>query len=180
MQVGEGPCAARTVRVYDLESGDMACQIEDRGIPLQGAFVLEGRGLILTMDGGVEVVDWRTGEVLETYVGPRRRTREAVISPDGRFVIASTLDGVLWVWERSSGRARQTWRGRMSHLEQIVVAPDSSWVVGVDRTGVVHLLPLDPVATGKAERPRDLRPSERKRFQIPESDAATRDRKGAE
>ena len=72
------------------------------------------------------------------------------------------------VWERPSGRLRFTWRG-MGRLQEFVVAPDASWVAAADKTGVVHLIPLDPVATAKAECPRELRPIERKRFRIGEA-----------
>ena len=67
-------------------------------------------------DGAVRMWDGMTGRLRQTYRATSRFFADAILSPDGRMVLAGDAEGQLRFWDAASARALWTLPAHKSHL----------------------------------------------------------------
>jgi WD40 repeat protein len=89
------------VQIFDLETGEALSKPLATDAQPQMAAFLPGGTAILTAnwDETVRVIDWRTGQNIETLEHPGT-VFAAGASPDGQTIISGCKDGTVFLWHR--------------------------------------------------------------------------------
>jgi WD40 repeat protein len=93
--------------VPDLHVWDLAEKAEILKIPRVAAFVLsKDEKTVVTHDGraAVHIYDPADGKLLRSYEGDWPLTPQAILSPDGRFLVTTDNFGVLSIWNIAGGK----------------------------------------------------------------------------
>jgi WD40 repeat protein len=93
--------------VPDLHVWDLAEKVEILKIPRVASFVLsKDEKTVVTHDGraAVHIYDPADGRLLRSYEGDWPLTPQAILSPDGRFLVTTDNFGVLSIWNIASGK----------------------------------------------------------------------------
>ena len=114
-----------------------------RDIPGGASLTPEGDKVVLPgNDGIVQIVDWKSWEVLHTLTGHTGHVHSARFSPDGEKIITSSDDGTLRIFEVDSGTELRT----LEHTGGIIFAsfsPDETQIITGDKNGIVRLWTAD-------------------------------------
>ena len=123
----------RTVRLWDLTSGDCVGILNHQGRVRAIAFTPDGQFLASGGDDPIiKLWDVNTKTVRQTLKGHTDKIRSIIINPDGRL-ISSSDDGSIRFW--FDGRCLQTIEAHSEAVWTIAVSPDSLIASGsVDNT----------------------------------------------
>lgn len=123
------------------------------------SFSPDGRRIVAPSDRTAILWDGVTGQQLAVLRGHSVEVRGAVFSPDNRWVATWADDGVR-LWYSDTGKEFFQLSDQQTY--QVRFSPDSRWLLA--NTG--WLWPIDPLATARTRKSRDLTPAEKERFGI--------------
>ena len=121
----------RTVRFWSASSGQLVDVLR-----LEGGIVgtaIDPRFELLVeagWDGRVQVLDARSGELLERLDAHRSLAMAVALSPDGRTFASGGRDGVLNVWSRPRAPAEVVLRGHQVWVEALAFPGERQLVSG--------------------------------------------------
>jgi WD40 repeat protein len=125
-----------TVRVWDLDSGELLRTLTDHQSHLRGVGAVAvsadgGRAVFGDYGGTVRVWDLDAGELLHSLTGHRRNLRvEAVaVTAEGRRAVSGGYDGKVLVWDLDSGELLHSLTGHHSAVRAVAVSADGRRVV---------------------------------------------------
>jgi tetratricopeptide (TPR) repeat protein len=122
-------------------------------------FSPDGRRIVAPSGRTAVLWDGFTGEQLALLHGHESHVYGAVFSPDNRWVATCADDGVR-IWYADSGK--EFFQPTNQRAWRVAFSPDSRWIV----TNNGFLYPVDPLATARERKHRELTPIERERFEI--------------
>jgi WD40 repeat protein len=133
----------KTLRVWDLESGQSLRKLEGHSFGVNGvAITPDGRRAVSASgDKTLRVWDLESGQSLRTLEGHSSDVNGVAITPDGRRAVSASWDKTLRVWDLESGKelALLTADGQTTSC---AVALDGRTIVAGDGSSRVHLLRL--------------------------------------
>jgi serine/threonine protein kinase/WD40 repeat protein len=112
---------------WDLQSGEKASRTLDFA-PGYHALALspDGKMAAVGIDGGIQLVDLRSGRV-QTATGILvGQPAWLLFSPDDRTVVSTGLDGAVTLWDAETAAPRGTLRGHSASVGQPVFSPDGA------------------------------------------------------
>jgi hypothetical protein len=131
----------RTVRLWDVASGEALRRLEGHADPvlavafLPGDRALSGGGVPrakeghdLPRDPSLRVWDLRGGEAGRRFKRHSGSVTAVVAAPDGRRAVSAERDGVARVWDVETGREVSSFHARSAHVECLAVSPDGGQV----------------------------------------------------
>jgi WD40 repeat protein len=77
-------------------------------------------------EGGLRIVDMRSGLEEALLIGPRDRMARATFSRDGRRIVTVEANSVLRLWDADSGRLLTTWSGEGGCIGGVTFSGDGS------------------------------------------------------
>src|SRR5205807_1168568 len=99
----------KLVKVWDWTTGEKLFEAQCDGVNNSmhaAAFSpLDGRQLAAGNDGDVMVWDWRNGQLLHTFVGPKKRRVSVAFSRDGRRLASANWAGSVKLWDAEAGES---------------------------------------------------------------------------
>ena len=124
----------------ELAWWDLASRRKRRTVGTEGgnhalALSPDGRTLAVGVDGGIHLVDARSGTVRATTRGLAATATWLLFSPDGRTVASTSLDGTATLWDARSAARRETLRGHSAAVQQPVFSPDGDTLFTVSHDG---------------------------------------------
>jgi WD40 repeat protein len=132
----------RTLRVWDLETGQTLKTLEGHISGLSGIAVLDDhRAVSASQDKTLLVWDLRAGHILRTLQGHTARVR-AVVAMDGRRAISAAADQTLRVWDLITGGTLKTLEGHTAGVTSVVVV-DSRRAVSASDDGTLRVWDLE-------------------------------------
>ena len=95
----------------------------------------DGRIVAVGVDGGIQLVDVRTGRVTTATGGFEGSPNALRFNPDGRSVASANLDGTVTRWDPRAGRPIETLRGHANAVQNLVFSRDGSTLYTVSNDG---------------------------------------------
>jgi len=97
----------------------------------------DGHTAAVGIEGGVQLIDLRTGTV-QTATGDFTGSPNWVLfSPDGETLVSTNLDGTETLWDVESATPRGTLRGHSNDVQQPVFSPDGETLYTASHDGTV-------------------------------------------
>ena len=94
-----------TVRLWDVNTGQLLSTLRDVGNTLAVAFAPDGSRLAWTNeDGSIKLWDPPRGELVRTIRGEADQLRCLAFTPDGRNVVAAGKGKVIRIWDVDTGQ----------------------------------------------------------------------------
>ena len=84
----------------------------------------DGLTAAVGIEGGIQLVDMRTGAERTATAGFTGSPNWLLFSPDGKTVVSANLDGTVTLWDIESATPRETLRGHSTPSRQPVFSPD--------------------------------------------------------
>jgi WD40 repeat protein len=95
----------------------------------------DGRTVAVGIDGGLQLVDARSGSIRTADGAPGGAPSWLLFSPDGGTVVATSLDGTVTLWDAGSLTLRETLRGHSRAVQQPVFSSDGETLYTVSHDG---------------------------------------------
>jgi len=95
----------------------------------------QGRRVAVGIDGGIQLVDVRTGRVTTSPGGFSGSPNAVQFSPDGSSVVSANLDGTVTRWDAGSERPLETFRGHSNAVQHLVFRRDGTTLYTVSSDG---------------------------------------------
>jgi WD40 repeat protein len=97
-----------------------------------------GRSAVVGLDGGIQLVDVRTGDVRTARAGFTGSPNWLLFSPEGETVVSANEDGTVTLWDVGSATPTETLRGHSIDVQQPVFSSDGNtlYTVSVDGTAI--------------------------------------------
>jgi WD40 repeat protein len=115
----------RKTRVHEIATGYHALALGPDGLTAA-----------VGVDGGIQLVDVRTGKVRTVDTGLTGSPDWLLFSPGGKTVVSANEDGTVTLWDTAAARPQETLRGHSA--SQPVFSPDGKtlYTVSGDRTAI--------------------------------------------
>jgi WD40 repeat protein len=107
-------------------------------VPFSLAFTTNGNRLVVGLDGRVKLHDAASGEVLANFEQPGAAFRNVAVSPDGRFVAASSQSHRVQIWDLNTHRER-TLIDVKQWVHDLTFSPDGNQLAVVSKGGRMTL-----------------------------------------
>jgi WD40 repeat protein/tRNA A-37 threonylcarbamoyl transferase component Bud32 len=95
----------------------------------------DGRTAAVGVDGGIQLVDLRTGDTRTATGALADNPSWVLFSPDSKTVVTTGLDGRVTLWDAATGVPRETLRGHSDSTQQPVFSPDGETLYTVSHDG---------------------------------------------
>jgi WD40 repeat protein/tRNA A-37 threonylcarbamoyl transferase component Bud32 len=95
----------------------------------------DGLTAAVGIEGGIQLVDVRTGKVEAASAGFDGSPNWLLFSPDGKTVVSANPDGTVTSWEVRSATPRETLRGHANGVAQLVFSPGGKKLYTVSGDG---------------------------------------------
>jgi hypothetical protein len=139
-----------TVRLFDADTGKELQKFTGHGAGVESvAFSPDGAlALSSSYDGAARVWDVATGKQLLQVIdvttdkkgaATRWRVRQAVWSPDGRFLLTCGASKLVKLWDVKSGELVRTFEGHTHYVESVSFTPDGKRFVSGSCDGTMRL-----------------------------------------
>jgi WD40 repeat protein/tRNA A-37 threonylcarbamoyl transferase component Bud32 len=98
----------------------------------------DGRTAVVGLDGGIQLVDVRTGDERTARAGFTGSPNWLLFSPDGETVVSANQDGTVTLWDVGLATPTETLRGHSIDVQQPVFSSDGKtlYTVSVDGTAI--------------------------------------------
>jgi len=127
----------KTVKLWDVESGDSVKTFEEHGRSVRSAFFSPDSTKVLTAsDNTAKLWDIKSGDCVKTFEGHRFEVLSAVFSPDSTQVLTASRDKTAKLWNVESGDCVKTFKGHEDGVRSAVFSPNSTQVLttSIDKT----------------------------------------------
>ncbi len=114
--------SGRKIRTHRIGSGNHAL-----------ALAPDGRRVAVGIEGGIQLVDARTGKTETASADIAGRPTSLLFSPEGRTVVSTNEDGTLTLWDARSAAPRERLRGHSA--SQAVFSRDGKTLYTVSEEG---------------------------------------------
>ncbi|HLV36444.1 MAG TPA: TIR domain-containing protein, partial [Spirillospora sp.] len=124
----------RTVRVWDLETGDEVQRFEpNSGFVRAVAFSPDGRRVVAgtwNQDSGGRLHLWdvASGEIVNTFYGHTDIITAVAFSPDGQRIFSTSWDRTLRVWNVDTALEVQRFQGHRDRVLAMDLSPNGEYV----------------------------------------------------
>jgi WD40 repeat protein/tRNA A-37 threonylcarbamoyl transferase component Bud32 len=122
---------------WDLESRKKTGALEIAEDYHALALSPDGLTAAVGIDGGIQRVDVRSGEVRTNSGVLAGAPQWLLFSPDGKTVVSTGLDGAVTLWEAETATPRGTLRGHSAAVGQPVFSPDGATLYTASDDGTV-------------------------------------------
>jgi WD40 repeat protein/tRNA A-37 threonylcarbamoyl transferase component Bud32 len=95
----------------------------------------KGRLVAVGIDGGIQLVDVRTGRLTTSSAGFSGSPNALQFSPDEASVVSANLDGTVTRWDTLSGRPLETLRGHSNAVQHLLFGRDGKTLFTVSSDG---------------------------------------------
>jgi WD40 repeat protein len=131
----------RTLRVWDLQSGEALAVLRGHDAEVRGCAVMpDGRRVVsASADETLKIWDLETGQVLATLSGHEARVLACAVTPDGRRIVSASSDRTLRIWDPGTGEALAVLRGHEAEVRNCAVTPDGRRVVSASPDGFLKI-----------------------------------------
>jgi WD40 repeat protein len=120
-----------------------------------GKYVLSGSGGHLsslgailpgTKDYTIRLWNAETGEEIRQFRGHTHAVRQAVFSPDGKYIVSGGLDRTVRFWEVATGNELRCFTGHKNWIRSVAISPDGLYALsgGEDMSLRLWELPVKP------------------------------------
>jgi WD40 repeat protein/tRNA A-37 threonylcarbamoyl transferase component Bud32 len=98
----------------------------------------QGRLVAVGIDGGIQLVDVRTGKLTTSTAGFSGSPNALRFSRDGTSVVSANLDGTVTRWDTRSGRPLETLRGHSNAVQHLLfgLGGNTLYTVSSDGTAI--------------------------------------------
>ena len=120
---------------WDLQSGRKVRSLAIARDYHALALSRQGRLVAVGIDGGIQLVDVRTGRVTTSSAGFSGSPNAVRFSPDGSSVVSANLDGTVTRWDTGSGRPLETLRGHSNAVQHLLFGRDGTTLYTVSSDG---------------------------------------------
>ena len=120
---------------WDLDSREKTRTIEIEDGYRALALSPDGRTAAIGIDGGIQLIDVRTGAVREAKGALAASPIWLLFSPDGKTVVSTNLDGTVTLWDAGAATPSETLRGHSSSVRQPVFSPDGETLYTASHDG---------------------------------------------
>ncbi len=103
----------------------------------------DGLTAAVGIDGGIQLVDVRSGEVRTEQAGLDGSPSWLLFSPDGKTLVSTGLDGAVTLWDAETAAPRETLRGHSASVGQPVFSPDGATLYTASDDGTAIAWDLD-------------------------------------
>ncbi|MDM0048614.1 TIR domain-containing protein [Variovorax sp. J22R115] len=135
----------RTLKLWDLERGELLHALADHGRWVYGATLLaEGRqALSWAQDGTLKLWDLERGELLHTYAGHEDEVNGAALLAEGRQALSWSGDGTLKLWDLERGELLHTYAGHEDEVSGATLLAESRQALSWSGDGTLKLWDLE-------------------------------------
>ncbi len=109
---------------WDLDSREKTRTIEIEDGYRALALSPDGRTAAIGLDGGIRLIDVRTGAAREAKGALASTPIGLLFSPDGKTVVSTNVDGTVTLWDAGAATPSETLRGHLRSVWQPVFSPD--------------------------------------------------------
>jgi WD40 repeat protein/tRNA A-37 threonylcarbamoyl transferase component Bud32 len=95
----------------------------------------DGLTAAVGVEGGLQLIDLRTGTARPLAGARTGRPNWVLFSPDGETVVSTNVDGTVTRWDVESGTVSETLRGHSNDVQQPVFSPDGETLYTVSHDG---------------------------------------------
>jgi WD40 repeat protein len=131
-------CMDRTLRLWDLESGQTLAAFEGHGGEVHGVAVAPPGRLAASVsnDRTVRLWDLEQGREVRVLRGHTQKVRTVTFCPDGRHIVTGGDDNTIRLWDTATGVLIRVLRGHERGVTAVAVAPDGRSILSgsMDRT----------------------------------------------
>jgi WD40 repeat protein len=134
----------RTLRVWDLETGQTLCTLECHTFAVRAVAVTpDGRRAVsASRDQTLRFWDLESGQTLQVLQGHTESVWAVAVTPDGRRAVSASYSGILWLWDLESGQTISTLKGHTRLVSAVAVTPDGSCAVSASDDQTLRLWDL--------------------------------------
>ncbi|MFM9014391.1 MAG: hypothetical protein ACKORK_12695 [Gemmatimonadota bacterium] len=122
--------ADSTVRVWDVESGELLLTLGGDGGPVSCvAFSPDGRWLASgSADNVIRIWDAVSGELVRTLAGHTALVSALAFGPNGRQLVSGAADNTVRLWDVVTWTPIHTYRGHAGKVTSVAVSPDGGQI----------------------------------------------------
>ena len=120
---------------WDLQTGRETRSIEVARDYHAFALSRQGHLVAVGIDGGIQLVDVRTGKVTTSTAGFSGSPNALQFSRDGTSVVSANLDGTVTRWDTRSEKPLETLRGHSNAVQHLVFGRDGKTLYTVSSDG---------------------------------------------
>jgi WD40 repeat protein len=164
---GGGVWDVATGRKLSSFQGTVSFQAPRNQRPIAPLLPFSPDGARFVTAAPVQVVDLRTGKVLQTIRAAAFPTHSAAFSPDGKAIVTTHGDGNVCLWDVSTGKRLRLLAGHKDAVWHAAFRPDGKCLATASEDGTVRLWRLDLLAVAEARKPRELSAAERAHYEVP-------------
>src|SRR5579883_477238 len=141
---GNWPEGDKTIRVWDVETGNEILKIDQPGQTSMAIFSPDGKHILSTCDNhDVHLWDATTGKELQRFEGHTNCVNGISFSANGKRMLSSGVDGTVRYWNVETGRELQKFEGHNATVRRVVFHPDGKHALSAGRDGRVRMWELD-------------------------------------
>jgi WD40 repeat protein len=104
-------------------------------MPSRSARTVSPRRSAVGVEGGVQLVDLRSGTVRTATGDLGGRPNWVLFSPDGETLVSTNVEGTATLWDVESGTPAETLRGHSNDVQQPVFSPDGETLFTASHDG---------------------------------------------
>ena len=135
-EIGASGATDGTIVIFNLRSGDVIAQLDDRkgavmslaAVPGQPDWLMSAGGDSGTENNDIHIWDWPKTKVVRTFSGHMDRVYPATVSPNGKFIASTSHDRTVRVWNISDEVEVRSWKACEAN-ESLTWFPDSRQIV---------------------------------------------------
>lgn len=141
---GNWPEGDKTIRVWDVETGNEILKIDQPGQTAMALFSPDGKYILSSCDNhDVLLWDATTGKESQRFEGHTDSVNGIAFSADGKRMLSSGVDGTARYWNVETGRELQKFQGHNATVRRIVFHPGGKHALSAGRDGRVRMWELD-------------------------------------
>jgi hypothetical protein len=135
----------RTVRVWDLETGDCAAVLQGHAVSVWGVAVTpDGRRAVSGSDDKtVRVWDLERGTCAAVLKRHTSTVWGVAVTPDGRRAVSGSADKTVRVWDLATGSCAAVLQGHAAYVRGVAVTSDGRRAVSGSTDGTVRVWDLE-------------------------------------